>query len=277
MACGKAFWRFYKTGIKNIWANRKLVKTVSARLKKPQNSRAHDLLQMGATRAEYHLLKRSRAELLRVPVFALLLAIFGEWLPLLVIFLTPLIPYNCRIPRQIEKQLAKRQRQRQEARRWLHRTKKLASFVDLQEAEYAKRSEAASDLKRFLFDGLNAGSAISYRLFGQRGISERLDYLMHDTAALFLPKLGPGQIVNGLSDEEVRIAAEERGIDVLGRSSEQVRRDFLLWLNLIRPSLQHSRESQPWVESLLHNSQDLPDLQQRSMTSAIIGTLASSK
>ena len=67
------------------------------------------------SRAEWQLDMRSRAEMRRVPIFAVILAVFGEWTPLVVMFATPIVPYNCRIPRQIRKSREKQHKRRSQS------------------------------------------------------------------------------------------------------------------------------------------------------------------
>ncbi|KAK3068453.1 hypothetical protein LTS18_000652, partial [Coniosporium uncinatum] len=73
--CGKAYIAFYKTGIKNIWANRKACQVLNQRIQTFQRTNAarkqegdwRDVVM----RAEFQLLRRNRANMARVPVFAL--------------------------------------------------------------------------------------------------------------------------------------------------------------------------------------------------------------
>lgn len=120
---GKCYLDFYKTGFKQILSNRHVAKQIRA--SHPDhpllrnipgsavNHRTGELVrpviansqsgQQHLTRAEFQLIRRHAKDIKKVPVMALLLGIFGEWLPLFVVFLGPLIPGTMLLPKQILK------------------------------------------------------------------------------------------------------------------------------------------------------------------------------
>ncbi|KAF2087214.1 hypothetical protein K490DRAFT_990, partial [Saccharata proteae CBS 121410] len=119
---GKKYWAFYKTGIKNIHANYKARKAIIAAASKSNSKSVRGLDEANAhtapcSRAEFQLVNRAGYDLRRVPIFALLLLLLGEWTPLFVVFCTPIVPFTCRIPRQINKQIIATEERRREAKR----------------------------------------------------------------------------------------------------------------------------------------------------------------
>jgi hypothetical protein len=55
--------------------------------------------------------------MLRLPAFGLIFLVFGEWTPLLVMYITPLIPEPCRIPKQVMRSLSKTEAKRHDRQR----------------------------------------------------------------------------------------------------------------------------------------------------------------
>lgn len=279
LACGKAYWNFYKTGVKNIMENRRIANRLKQGIKR--NSLAYAAktgrstaearrAMLGATRAQRQLIIRSRSELARVPIFALLLVVFGEWLPLLVIFMTPLIPFNCRIPKQVDKWLLKRQRQRIKARHELRSiTRQHASCCGRRYSRSGPVPGPTSYTPFLVWEVFNLGSKFDAFTRGAltfySPILRHLNYLVGDTAALLAHEPDPQKVVYSMSDAEVRIAAEERTIDILNRPVDQVRDDLALWLELVKPSLQGKQSSVKWYISLMKSSSRIPSSWQKTI------------
>ena len=106
---GKAFLGFYKTGLKNVWSNYKEYQELRQRL---GGRDVHDLVRDGDTpkisRREFQLYLRTRHDLKTLVPFALVFAVCGELTPLVIPALgTAVVPYTCRIPKQVHKDLQK--------------------------------------------------------------------------------------------------------------------------------------------------------------------------
>lgn len=133
LGVGRAYLGFYKTGFKQILANRKRAKQVKLLLSAtdpaaaksqpgdtvdhltgrivdpPTSPPAPARTEDGEmTRAEFQLLRRHARDMRRLAPFALLLAVFGEWLPLFVAFLTPILPGTVLLPAQVERRRKRR-------------------------------------------------------------------------------------------------------------------------------------------------------------------------
>lgn len=278
---GKAYTSFYWTGIKNIRHNRTLAKAIEARISSAARSDAATAAERGdvktaaagpgvatrnrivaiealsgtatagLTRAEWQLLLRSRYDMRRVPIFALLFVILGEWLPLVVIYFTALVPRTCRIPLQVDREIRKLETRRRESLREMNAlraitgksgeglreeggkqqmdgTGQLATEVVIKEDNQVDRKTELVHLSRCF--GLH--SKMWDRLLGgpptalvTRKVRNRFDYLAEDDRLI----LRDGS-VKDLTKEETKEACVERGIDVLGRKEEEMRRDLELWM-----------------------------------------------
>ncbi|KAE9988931.1 hypothetical protein EG328_005641 [Venturia inaequalis] len=250
LKAGKTYVRFYVTGIKNIYYNYKVAKELKTKLEKtqtpqlppgPDRSNGKDTrggenayAKFVLTRAELQFLRRSRFDMSRAPVFALLFAVVGEWLPLFVIFLTPIVPYTCRIPRQVEKTRRALEETRRKSFRGeidgyiptpTRRGKNGEGVKSLEECEKGQLMHISRSLGLHsrLWDytkGFMPGSGIlKYR------VRKHLDYLAQDDALL----VRDGG-VQKLNQEEVMLACEQRGIDVLGRREEYLKDVLERWL-----------------------------------------------
>ena len=100
---GKAYIGFYKTGVKNIYYNFQAARPIQTLIDKKYNFSLSSAVSANAlTRSELQLLVRNWHDMKRVPAFALVLIICGEFTPLVVIALTGIVPWTCRIPKQID-------------------------------------------------------------------------------------------------------------------------------------------------------------------------------
>ncbi|KAK7736626.1 hypothetical protein SLS53_006829 [Cytospora paraplurivora] len=109
-ATGKAYLTFYKTGLRHIYINTRLVwslntasgipadHTPAGETAEPPTKRA-----VGTTRSTELLRRRWGHDVRRLPVFALVLLVCGEFTPLIVLALPRVVPITCRIPQQVEK------------------------------------------------------------------------------------------------------------------------------------------------------------------------------
>ncbi|TKX22981.1 LETM1-like protein 2 [Elsinoe australis] len=312
---GRAYGSFYWAGLKAAWANHKecaplkkklrefapertkdkstpelalvllnyrLLPEASTILKLPANNMRFeqpvdfDIFNM--SRARYQKLMREERDWSKLPVMGILVALCGEYLPLLVPFFPNLVPRTCRIPKQIvgmRKDSEKRRREgfkRYAAKYGRPVTENGKAIVHVDDSEqlsahYKKINELLKDdatkiryaniavarklevsnseaflpllptqlLHRFSWTlGLHGRtwdrlSITPPRWMMGRRLQERIKYLMVDDLLLQESRQG----IDGLSDEEVRIACEERGIDVTDRPREDLLVDLQTWLNLV--------------------------------------------
>lgn len=117
---GRSYVTFYKTGVKNIWNNRKEYKKIKARLgpytfedaalyggqavNRSENSNGSDVEKIPTiTRREYQLCLRTKHDLGKLIPFGIVFMICGEFTPLVILALgSSVVPYTCRIPKQVQ-------------------------------------------------------------------------------------------------------------------------------------------------------------------------------
>ncbi|KAF2000475.1 hypothetical protein P154DRAFT_411181, partial [Amniculicola lignicola CBS 123094] len=254
---GRTYIQFYKTGIKRVRSTAKLAKTWRTAMKEasakspstsPSGQEGSSILsprESAITRAQWQVILRSRKDMLRLPVFGILLLVMGEWLPFLVIWLTPVVPESCRIPAQVEREQTKKETRRRERERRLaldaHRLLARDRKVGTGQAAQAIPSPQAvqlDDVKRLdllslltLSTKLDTHSKFWDFLFItppkgvlRWGLQRQLSYLHKDDA--LIQRDGGWQ---GLGKEEVQRACVERGFDVLGKSEGDMRKALAGW------------------------------------------------
>ncbi|KAI1139376.1 hypothetical protein F5Y05DRAFT_381759 [Hypoxylon sp. FL0543] len=216
---GKAYMNFYKTGLYAIFVNRRLLSRSPAAEPAPSMNAA-----TFPTRSDVLLRARVRHDLSRLPVFGLLVLVCGEFTPLVVVAFPRLTPYTCRIPKQSDAL-----RRSSEARR-------AASFRALQhqltpDDPAARDSVASGHICRTL--GLTSSVWDKIGLDGPfAGILARraVQRIAADDAMI---REGGG--VGALVDDEVVLACEDRGIDVLGKPVDELRRRLEEWIRKTAP------------------------------------------
>ncbi|SMQ55440.1 unnamed protein product [Zymoseptoria tritici ST99CH_3D7] len=258
---GRAYGSFYWLGLKAVWFNHQAVKLLKARLPKPAKEggpgqeRASPPLERLShlTRAEHQLLARDAYDIGKLPFFGVLVCIFGEWLPLIVPFIPSAVPGTCRIPKQIRGMRAKAEDRRRVAFRNGISEPSKEQFFGGAESKDTKQERKSLEwpttrkehivglLTRLRDDQLYHLSSVlnlhnrfwdriqlpppSFLL--RRALSRNLTYLASDD---FLLLKSGDKALNELLPEEVAIACEQRGIDVLGKRDETLRKELWQWL-----------------------------------------------
>jgi hypothetical protein len=212
-ATGVAYLKFYKTGLKQVYTNARLLYSP------PKNNNNNNnpttpttpTLPPPSPRAYHHIHQRTTHDLKRLPLFALILLLCGELTPLVVLAVPSAVPLSCRIPAQVEKLLTTRVRVRAEGRT-------LAAGFGGEGFEGGRDMAVAKVL----------GVPLHWWALGLPGrVDRRLEVLGVDDRLLV-----EGGGVGGLVGEEVRLACVDRGVDVLGRGEEELRGVLGEWLRL---------------------------------------------
>jgi hypothetical protein len=223
-AIGKAYLAFYKAGARNIYSNWKSAARVEAVVDgAPYGGSVVRAVRAGALdRHDFLLLGRSRFDVARVPAFGLVLLVCGEFTPLVVVAFTNVVPYPCRIPRQIDGY-----RRKLEARR-------ATSFRNL--TIPPPEAEGLETLVRMqlwhISSSLGLCSSWWDWLYGpptwwlRRNVARRLEFLELDDE-LIVSAGGLGD----MSDQEVELACVARGIDIVGRQATMNREHLQQWLD----------------------------------------------
>lgn len=247
---GRAYGTFYKDGIKAVWFNYKASKLLRERIRQEHHvTQISEGVAKGVlTRSDFQLLARNSHDIGKLPIFGLLVLIFGEWLVLIVPFVPNRVPATCRIPTQIEgMRLKAEERRRISFRQGIAEPSKeqASSFGGEQGGEKAwPMAFSNGSIRRMLGSlrddqlhhlsstlGLHSGIWDRIQLpppsfLLRRSLERRLQYISQDDY-LLLESGG----VSRLSVEEVQTACEQRGIDVLGKKNDNLRQDLSWWLS----------------------------------------------
>ncbi|KAI4129305.1 MAG: hypothetical protein LQ347_003838, partial [Umbilicaria vellea] len=178
---------------------------------------------------DFQVLRRNRHDLARIPLFALVFCVFGEFTPLVVVFLSDVVPRTCKIPKQVVRARDRAERRRSASfRSGLPAApaagRKFAPPREVAELSPEEILHVGRSLGLFagLWDTVGWGPPVG--LVAGR-VSRELEYLEQDD---FL--IGKNGGVEAMEVEEVRFALEERGVDVLGKNDGQLQRLLKAWL-----------------------------------------------
>ncbi|KAF2018378.1 hypothetical protein BU24DRAFT_421368 [Aaosphaeria arxii CBS 175.79] len=242
LACGRAYIQFYKTGIKHVRVSARIAKALRQKSASAQQDASTVL-----TRAEWQTVRRSRKDMLRLPAFATLVLLFGEWLPLLALYITPLIPEPCRIPKQVERDMRKAEEKRRErlrrlgvdAARLVQADRRAGAgsgqATGMMVAPRAVKLEDVDRLDLYTLLGISARLDTHSRVWDwlyvtppkpllRWGVGRKLAYLKKDDG--LIERDGGWQ---GLGKEEVLRACVERGVDVLKKNEGELRKGLAEW------------------------------------------------
>lgn len=239
--CGRGYLTFYKQGISNVRATLKIARNLRAKASSQEKSK--DKWHTVLTRAEWQIVKRSGNDRIRLPAFAALLLAFGEWLPLLVVYLTPVVPEPCRIPAQIQRTLKKIEQRRSErerrlaidAARLVARDRKPGATNSGNIRPQAVKLEELDRADLYMLLSLDVRFGVQPRVWDwlfmtppkvllRWGLRNRIGYLQKDDWAI--RRDGGFQ---ALDAKEVERACVERGIKVLGRKESELRKELARW------------------------------------------------
>jgi len=222
LALGKAYLAFYKTGVKNIYTNFKLSRDIQHAIDAQHAlSFSAAVASASLSRSDLQLLVRNWHDIKRVPLFALVLMICGEFTPLVVIALSGVVPWTCRIPKQIESDRRKLEQRRSTSFRELTTVTPTQAGVEHLEKTQLLHISRSLGLSSRLWDWVGGLPTALLR----RNVSRRVDYLALDDGLI--------RQAGGIKDmdaEEVKMALVERGVDVLGKGEAQLKGDLNAWL-----------------------------------------------
>ncbi|KAL5121051.1 hypothetical protein ACEQ8H_000900 [Pleosporales sp. CAS-2024a] len=251
---GRRYLSFYKQGVKNVRQTARLARALRA--KAGPTGTVDYAAEL--TRAEWQIVRRSRKDMLRLPAFGLIFLVCGEWTPLLVRWITPLIPEPCRIPSQVERDLAKlentrRARENMSARRVTRLIKRdppkpqpvsgpplPKGLNQVGKAKVWSGTEALAHTKLGTWSHMELYlMSVEFSLHEKawdwiamtppkwllrRRIARRVEYLKKDDDLI---RRDGGWAA--LSLREVQMACKERGRYILGKKEAQVRDELAIW------------------------------------------------
>ncbi|KAL6878871.1 hypothetical protein J3F83DRAFT_724223 [Trichoderma novae-zelandiae] len=223
---GKSYVKFFTQGVKAVVTNAKLL---NAKVKSLPRAERPTILKPryipdSFSRADWVLLWRTRHDLVRLPVFALFFLVAGEFTPLLVVFVSGILPLTCRFPSLLKDMLEKAERRRAAAFNDLENKYPQGAFsAGITKAVARQHILRNLDLPGAMWDRLGFTPPGMWNIKGKL----RMSYLEVDDKRLLD---GGGPL--GLEVEELRIACSERGLDVLGKSERELRTRLGDWLRL---------------------------------------------
>ena len=219
---GKSYLKFYKSGLLSVFSNIKSSQALVSSI--PRGTSIPSAISTGIlNRAEWQFILRSRQDIKKIPLFALVFICCGEFTPFVVLFMTTVVPRTCKIPKQIKADREKAAKRRQIG--W-------DTGITASSSKALTISELDKDQVQHIGRTLNLYSTLWEKSgFGPPSslIKSRLkkwqEYIETDDAAI----LANGGVA-GLSEKELEIACEERGLEVLGKDSESLRKTLSSWL-----------------------------------------------
>ncbi|KAI1407299.1 hypothetical protein F5Y13DRAFT_175247 [Hypoxylon sp. FL1857] len=219
---GKAYTSFYKAGLRAIFVNRRLLSQSPSATPTPSSSTI--AASSFPTRSDILLRARVRHDISRLPLFGLLVLLCGEFTPLIVLVFPRLTPYTCRIPKQSEAM-----RRTSEARR-------AASFRVLQHHLPSDDSAALGSVANgHICRSLGLASPLWDKIGFDAPFAGTLARRAVQRIAADDAMIREGGGVGALVDDEVVLACEDRGIDVLDKSVGELRNRLEEWLRKTAP------------------------------------------
>lgn len=221
------------------------------------------------SRSEWQILRRSKRDLLRLPVMGFLILALGEWLPLVVIYLTPVIPEQCRIPTQVERVLKKKEAKRRErleriathalrlqsldrtprtdqdgirlaaaAEGLLNPASKVGKEGGMAMASAIVPPEASNDLSLFHLLLLSARLDCHPRVLDKLYVTPPKWLLQRNVSTTLAYLTKDDELIRRdggsmkLDKTELQRACVERGIDILGKSEQEQRKSLAQWYDM---------------------------------------------
>lgn len=230
-ALGKAYATFYKTGIRIIYHNWKWTRQLRGRIaalpsSKMRQSDDEALLRSGAlTRAEFLLLRRTGQDVRKIPPFALMFILCGEFTPLVVITLNGMVPRTLWIPKQVLRAREKAESRRAAVYAATTKSQSKPETIMTTEKEVRRLGQILGAYPAW-WDHL----PITPSWFISRRVAERLRLIDLDDFAIERDDSRDDSAQRLDELQEVQLAAEMRGLNVLGRSDEELKAMLGKWL-----------------------------------------------
>ncbi|KAM3070085.1 hypothetical protein ACMFMG_003882 [Clarireedia jacksonii] len=230
ISLGKAYAAFYKTGVKNIYYNYIAAQPLQEIIDTKHKGSISSAVKAGdLSRSDFQLLVRNWHDVKRVPAFALVFIVCGEFTPLVVVAMSNVVPWTCRIPKQIEGDRKKLEERRKISFRNLTMPppEKEVGVQGLERMQLLHISWSLG-LSSSMWDWLGGRLPGLPNAILRRKVRKRLEYLELDDELI-----GREGGVAGMEEEEIKMACVERGIDVIGRDLRSLRTDMKGWLRSV--------------------------------------------
>lgn len=145
----------------------------------------------------------------------------------MVIFLSGAVPRTCHIPRQVERAREKAEARRKESFRegTVVAGNELGMMEDVTQVPKPILRHVGTTLG--LYSNLWDRLGVTPSILLPRRIRKAVERIEADDLAI-----GRDGGVKGLSEEEVKLAAEGRGLDVVGKSTKEIRSELDMWMEV---------------------------------------------
>jgi LETM1-like protein len=258
IAVGRAYYSFYKTGLKNVYYNYRAALPLRRSLGLPiylptspppavgaGNSFHAAVTTLNLSRADFQLLRRAAYDVRRIVPFTLLLIVCGELTPFVVLILgNAVTPSTCWVPKQLDKERGRRAQQKcaaftavqtalgsatpispgsEEELEWL-----AGNFADV---DFAASSASAQQVLQacavFNLTRTHERPSFLVPLIYRPRLKRWVEYLDLDDRLIMR-----GGGVKSLNTAEVRLAVEDRGGGGVTKGTEGSRseREERVWL-----------------------------------------------
>lgn len=171
------------------------------------------------------MLRRNAHDVRRVPAFALVLLVCGEFTPFVVLLATGIVPWTCRIPKQIDGDRAVLEKRRGISFRNLTLPPPEQAGVEQLQRMQLLHISWSLGLSSKTWDWLGGQLPGLPTGILRRKVKSRVEYLEMDDG--LIRKAGG---VREMSEEEIRMASVERGIDILGKETAALKGSLDSWL-----------------------------------------------
>ena len=228
---GKAYAVFYKDGFKAIWRNYKLARALPNRIYFAGQAIIHQAVRDGfLSRADFQLIRRTRHDINKVPFFALIWIVCGEFTPLVVLSFAEAIPRTMWIPKQVQKMREGAEKRRAESSdasvallAGPSRQSDIESMAKGLQRNVLKSYAQSLGLYPIWWDrwipAVITTSLLKRRVYSRFGELEVDDFAIKRDG-------GVGKMTEG----ELQMACEERGLDILGKEEWSLRGSLEQWM-----------------------------------------------
>ena len=227
---GKSYINFYRTALRAVWVNSKEARAaISARKFRGRPPYIDELRTGLLTRAEFQFIARTSKDFWKLPLVGILVTLCGEFTPLLVVFVSGIIPRAAWIPKQVHRARVNTEKRREES----FRQGTIENDIELKRISAQDGVEGLSPAQILhISRALGLHSTLWEKLWdrppqwiARMKARRALDYLQADDFGIH--RDGG---VQALSDVEIERACEERGFDVLKYDIKTLRSRLELYM-----------------------------------------------
>ncbi|KAA8899198.1 hypothetical protein TRICI_006367 [Trichomonascus ciferrii] len=238
MNMGKSLVKLYKSGIVNVWRNNWKVRSLQQQYNfKNVNALTRHILDTSfaqsiekdkepvtptpahITRSDYQMILRTNMDFKKLPLFAVIFAVFFEMTPLLVMVFPRITPTTCSLPYQISKD-------HENANRNIDLLKLLRDETTNNSTVHQLGHVELQTLAKVLFHSQMLPVSLYPRKMLEQKVQNHIDRVRADN--ILLSRFGS---VWALDKKELVSACLARAIPTKDRTETQMRADLLLWIS----------------------------------------------